>query len=107
MTRIETGGGLDFAAGYEHQRYSGSDEVLLIADQAESVNAFFGQIRTNESLLANTRIALGIRHNSPSGEGEVTVGNFSLHHDFSELVLSSRQRRHVFPPAGRLAALRE
>ena len=84
MTRIETGGGLDFAAGYEHQRYSGSDEVLLIADQAESVNAFFGQIRTNESLLANTRIALGLRHNSPSGEGEVTVGNFSLHHDFSD-----------------------
>ena len=84
MTRIETGGGFDFAAGYEHQRFSGSDEVLLIADQTESVNAFFGQIRTNESLLANTRIALGLRHNSPSGEGKVTVGNFSLHHDFSD-----------------------
>ena len=84
MTRIETGGGFDFAAGYEHQRFSGSDEVLLIADQTESVNAFFGQIRTNESLLANTRIALGLRHNSPSGEGEVTVGNVSLHHDFSD-----------------------
>ena len=83
MTRIETGGGFDFAAGYEHQRFSGSDEVLLIADQTESVNAFFGQIRTNESLLANTRIALGLRHNSPSGEGKVTVGNVSLHHDFS------------------------
>ena len=84
MTRIETGGGFDFAAGYEHQRFSGSDEVLLIADKTESVDAFFGQIRTNESLLANTRIALGFRHNSPSGEGEVTVGNLSLHHDFSE-----------------------
>ena len=84
MTRIETGSGFDFAAGYEHQRFSGSDEVLLIADRTESVNAFFGQIRTNESLLANTRIALGLRHNSPSGEGEVTVGNFSLHHDFSD-----------------------
>ena len=84
MTRIETGGGFDFAAGYEHQRFSGSDEVLLIADKTESVDAFFGQIRTNENLLANTRIALGFRHNSPSGEGEVTVGNLSLHHDFSE-----------------------
>ena len=84
MTRIETTGGFDFAAGYEHQRFSGSDEVLLIADKTESVDAFFGQIRTNESLLANTRIALGIRHNSPSGEGEVTVGNLSLNHDFSE-----------------------
>ena len=84
MTRIETGGGFDFAAGYDHQRFSGSDDVLLIADKTESVNAFFGQIRTSESLLANTRIALGFRHNSPSGEGEVTVGNMSLRHDFSE-----------------------
>ena len=84
MTRMETGGGFDFAAGYEHQRFSGSDEVLLIADKTESVDAFFGQIRTNESLLANTRIALGFRHNSPSGEGAVTVGNLSLHHDFGE-----------------------
>ncbi len=84
MTRIETTGGFDFAAGYEHQRFSGSDEVLLIADKTESVDAFFGQIRTNDNLLANTRIALGIRHNSPSGEGEVAVGNLSLNHDFSE-----------------------
>ncbi|MYE12881.1 MAG: TonB-dependent receptor, partial [Gammaproteobacteria bacterium] len=84
MTRVETGGGFDFAAGYEHQRFSGSDDVLLIADQTESVNAFFGQIRTNESLLANTRMALGLRYNKPSGDGEVTVGNFSLQHDFSD-----------------------
>ena len=83
MTRVETGSGFDFAAGYEHQRFSGSDDVLLIADQTESVNAFFGQLRTNESLLANTRMALGLRHNSPTGDGQVTVGNFSLHHDFS------------------------
>ena len=86
MTRIETGGGFDFAAGYEHQRFSGSDDVLLIADQTESVNAFFGQIRTNEEALARTRMALGLRHNSPSGDGKVTVGNFSLHHDFTDSV---------------------
>ena len=86
MTRVETGGGFDFAAGYEHQRFSGSDDVLLIADQTESVNAFFGQLRTNESLLANTRMAVGVRHNRPSGDGDVTVGNFSLRHDFSASV---------------------
>ena len=86
MTRIETGGGFDFAAGYEHQRFSGSDDVLLIADQTESVNAFFGQIRTSEEALARTRMALGFRHNSPSGDGKVTVGNFSLHHDFTDSV---------------------
>ncbi len=86
MARVETGGGFDFAAGYEHQRFSGSDDVLLIADQTESVNAFFGQLRTNESLLANTRMALGVRHNRPSGDGDVSVGNFSLRHDFSASV---------------------
>lgn len=84
MTRIETGTGFDFVAGYDHQRFSGSDDVLLIADQTETVNAYFGQIRTNDSLLENTRLALGLRHNSPSGEGEVTVGNFSLRHEFSD-----------------------
>ena len=84
MTRVQTAGGFDFAAGYEHQRFSGSDDVLLIADQTESVNAFFGQIRTNADLLDRTRMALGLRHNSPSGDGAVTVGNFSLHHDFSD-----------------------
>lgn len=83
MTRIRSGGGFDFAAGYEQQRFSGRDDVLLIADQTESVDAFFGQIRTSDNLFANTRIALGLRHNRPSGEGEVTVGNISVHHDFS------------------------
>ena len=56
----------------------------MIADQTESVNAFFGQIRTNEDLLVGTRMALGLRHNSPSGDGEVTVGNVSLRHDFGD-----------------------
>ena len=86
MTRIETGTGFDFVAGYDHQRFSGSDDVLLIADQTETVNAYFGQIRTNDSLLENTRLALGLRYNSPSGEGEVTVGNFSLRHEFGDLL---------------------
>ncbi len=31
MTRIETGGGFDFAAGYEHQRFSGSTETTPAA----------------------------------------------------------------------------
>ncbi len=84
MARVQTDGGFDYAVGYEHQRFAGRDDVLLIADQTESVDAFFGQIRTNDNLLANTRFALGLRHNRPSGEGEVTVGNFSFQHEFSE-----------------------
>ena len=84
MTQIQTDTGLDYAVGYDHQRFSGRDDVLLIADQTESVNAFFGQIRTNESLMANTRLAFGLRYNRPSGEGDITVGNFSAQHDFND-----------------------
>jgi vitamin B12 transporter len=83
MSRIRTAQGLEYAFGYEHQRFSGRDDVLLIADQTESVNAFFGQVRTSESLLENTRLAFGLRHNRPSGEGDVTVGNFSARHQLS------------------------
>jgi len=84
MTRIQTDRGFDYAVGYDHQRFSGRDDVLLIADQTESVNAFFGQIRTDDSLMANTRLAFGLRYNRPSGEGNVTVGNLSAQHHFSD-----------------------
>jgi len=83
MTQVQTNLGFDYAVGYEHQKFSGRDDVLLIADQTESVNAFFGQIRTNESFLDNSRLAFGLRHNRPSGEGKVTVGNLSMRHDFT------------------------
>ena len=84
MARFQPAGGFDYAVGYDHQRFSGRDDVLLIADQTESVNAFFGQVRTNESLMANTRLAFGLRYNRPSGEGDITVGNFSAQHTFSD-----------------------
>jgi vitamin B12 transporter len=83
MARIGSDYGLDYVAGYEHQRFSGSDQVLLIADQTEHVNAAFVQVRTNADLMEKTRIALGARHNQPSGEGHVTVWNLSGQHDFN------------------------
>ena len=84
MARIEPDRTLEYAFGYDHQRFSGRDDVLLIADQTESVNALFGQIRTSENLMENTRLAFGLRYNSPSGEGDVTVGNLSARHDLSD-----------------------
>ncbi len=76
--------GVDYSLGYEHQRYSGRDEVLLIDSQTERVNAFFGQVRSSEDTFANTQLAFGLRYNKPSGEGDVTVWNVSGKHHFSE-----------------------
>jgi len=84
MTSITTDHGLDYEMGYDHQRFSGKDDVLLIAQKTEHVNAVFAQARTNASLLENTRIAFGVRHNRPSGEGDITVWNLSGQHHFNE-----------------------
>ncbi|MCH8141950.1 MAG: TonB-dependent receptor, partial [Proteobacteria bacterium] len=84
MTSITTDHGLDYEMGYDHQRFSGKDDVLLIAQKTEHVNAVFVQARTNASLLENTRIAFGVRHNRPSGEGDITVWNLSGQHHFNE-----------------------
>lgn len=83
VARVSSGGSLEYAAGFEQQRFSGRDDVLLIADRTESVNAVFGQVRTAAGAIANTRLALGVRHNRPSGSGDVTVWNVSGKHDFS------------------------
>jgi len=75
--------GLDYSLGYEQQRYSGRDDVLLIRDQEERVDAVFAQVRTSASLLDNTSVAFGARYNRPSGEGDVTVWNLSAKHNLS------------------------
>jgi vitamin B12 transporter len=84
MAEIQGTGGFDYSVGFDHQRYSGRDDVLLIADDTEDVNAVFGQIRSNDTLLQNTSVALGVRYNKPSGEGDITVWNLSGQHNFSD-----------------------
>jgi vitamin B12 transporter len=84
MARVRSESGLEYAFGYDRQEFSGRDDVLLIADRTESVDAFFGQIRAGENVFDRTSIALGLRYNRPSGEGDVTVGNISARHDFSD-----------------------
>ncbi len=80
ITELAGAHGFDYSMGFDHQRYSGKDDVLLIADDTEDVSAFFAQVRTNSDLLENTRLALGVRYNKPSGEGDVTVWNLSGQH---------------------------
>jgi vitamin B12 transporter len=84
MARIISDHGFNYVVGYERQSFSGQDQVLLIGDQTEHTNAAFAQIRTNADLMEKTRVALGVRHNRPSGEGNVTVWNLSGQHDFND-----------------------
>lgn len=84
VAEIQGSSGFDYSIGFDHQRYSGRDDVLLIADDTEDVNAVFGQIRTNEELFEHTSLALGVRYNTPSGEGDITVWNLSGQHNLSD-----------------------
>jgi vitamin B12 transporter len=75
---------LEFAVGYDYQRFWGEDEVWLIEDKTETVQAVYAQIRTSESQLENTRLAFGARYNTLSGEADKTVWNFSGEHDLND-----------------------
>ena len=82
--RVRTDHGLDYAFGYDYQRFRGNDEVWLIEDETETAQAVYGQVRTAEDLLENTRIALGVRYNSTSGSADATVWNLSGRHDLTD-----------------------
>ena len=84
MARVRSESGLEYAFGYDRQEFSGRDDVLLIADRTESVDAVFAQVRAGEAVFDRTSVAFGLRHNRPSGEGDVTVGNVSARHEFSD-----------------------
>jgi vitamin B12 transporter len=79
--RIRTAGVLEYAVGYDYQRFWGSDDVWLIQDETETAQAVYGQAR---ALFDNTRLALGARYNKTSGNADATVFTFSGRHDFSE-----------------------
>lgn len=76
-------GALEYAAGYDFQRFWGEDEVWLIEDKTETVHAIYGQVRTAESFLPDTNLAFGARYNTLSGEADKTVWNFSGRHDLT------------------------
>ena len=74
--------GVEYYAGYDFQRYSGQDDVLLIAPNSETVNAVFGQVRTTRDLLKNTVLTAGVRFNAPSQSENHTVWNLSGQYNF-------------------------
>lgn len=74
------GGGFEYVAGYDFQQYSGKDDVLLIAEQEEEVQAVFGQLRTTPDLLANGLFSAGVRYNE-TGDASTTVWNVTGRYD--------------------------
>src|SRR5690606_13842941 len=82
--RIRTDHALEYAVGYDYQRFWGHDEVWLIEDKTETAQAVYGQVRTSETLFEDTRIAFGARYNTTSGDADATVWNLSGRHDLSD-----------------------
>jgi vitamin B12 transporter len=81
ILRYRAAGGMQYVFGLDSQKFSGSDEVLLIADQQETVNAVFVQARTDE-IFENTLFAVGARLNSRSDASNATVWNVTGKHNF-------------------------
>jgi outer membrane cobalamin receptor len=83
LTQIAVNRGFEYLAGYDFQNYTGKDAVLVIQQQTEHVNAFFGQIRTTPDLIPNAHFAAGLRYNIPSVGESALVWNGSGQYDFS------------------------
>ncbi|GAB3278895.1 TonB-dependent receptor plug domain-containing protein [Parahaliea aestuarii] len=83
MVELDFDGNFEYVLGFDQQNYSGVDEVWRIADQEETVNAVFAQLRTSEKLFENSLFALGVRNNRPSDADQSTVWNLTGKHDFS------------------------
>jgi len=74
--------GLEYLFGYDFQRFSGRDDVLLIAPTKERVHAGIVQIRTTDDLSRKGRLAAGLRHNRAK-QANKTIWNASGRYDFS------------------------
>ena len=84
LMKLAVNRGFEYYLGYDLQRYSGQDDVLLIARRSESVHAPFAQIRTTPALSPKLRLAAGVRYNSPDNGRSATVWNLSGHWDVTD-----------------------
>ena len=84
LTQIAVNRGFEYLAGYDFQNYTGRDAVLVIRQQTEHVNAFFGQIRTTPELIPDAHLAAGLRYNMPNIGQSALVWNGSGQYDFSK-----------------------
>jgi outer membrane cobalamin receptor len=86
LTEFAPNRGLVYVAGYDYQDYTGRDAVLVIQQETEHVNAFFGQIRTTPDLIPDAHLAAGLRYNDPSFGQSATVWNGSGQYDLTHSV---------------------
>jgi len=84
LTESAPNRGLVYVAGYDYQNYSGRDAVLVIQQETEHVNAFFGQIRTTPELIPDAHFAAGFRYNEPSFGQSAVVWNGSGQYDLTK-----------------------
>ncbi len=84
MAELNLHEGFEYVIGFDHQSYSGEDDVWRIADQDEEVNAVFAQVRTTSDLLPDTVFAFGVRYNRPDNVDDATVWNISGRHQFND-----------------------
>jgi outer membrane cobalamin receptor len=84
LTKSAVNRGFEYLAGYDFQNYTGKDVVLVIQQQTEHVNAFFGQVRTTPDLIPDAHLAVGLRYNIPSVGESAVVWNGSGQYDFSK-----------------------
>ena len=82
MARFSVAERVQLVAGFDHQSYSGRDDVLLIADRTEAVNAAFLQVRSLEGQFPGTRLAAGLRYNKPDKADGMLLWNVSGRHEF-------------------------
>jgi outer membrane cobalamin receptor len=83
LARMAPTGGVEYFAGYDFQNYSGRDDVLLIAQNTETVHAVFGQVRTTRDLFDRGTIAAGVRYNAPTNSKQGAVWNVTGRYDIS------------------------
>jgi outer membrane cobalamin receptor len=84
LTQIAVNRGFEYLAGYDFQNYTGRDAVLVIQQETEHVNAFFGQIRTTPDLIPGAHLAAGLRYNIPNIGQSALVWNGSGQYDLSK-----------------------
>jgi outer membrane cobalamin receptor len=84
LTEIAVNRGFEYLAGYDFQNYTGRDAVLVIEQETERVNAFFGQIRTTPDLIPDAHLAAGLRYSIPNIGPSALVWNGSGQYDFSK-----------------------
>jgi outer membrane cobalamin receptor len=73
--------GVETYFGYDVQSYGGRDDVLVIAQQDETTQAGFAQLRLTHDLIPNLNLAAGVRYSSPSVGRSATIWNVSGQYD--------------------------